>query len=155
MRRDEQVGVRSRWFLSDPGSSPARARIQQLRHLSLIQRARARSLYIYRLSRWFISRVGQTSRLGAIIAHHSSIVLFPGVARRVFHPPGDASGVPPNPYAVRLHLSGAVAAWRQCICKERKCRLSRFPRPVNRRRSVRSKSLDFFLVHHQLVRSKS
>ena len=33
LRRDERVGVRSRWFLSDPGSSPARARIQQLRRL--------------------------------------------------------------------------------------------------------------------------
>src|SRR5215469_15024685 len=33
LRRDERVGVRSRWFLSDLGSSPARARIQQLRRL--------------------------------------------------------------------------------------------------------------------------
>jgi len=33
LRRDERFGVRSRWFLSDPGSSPARARIQQLRRL--------------------------------------------------------------------------------------------------------------------------
>src|SRR5215469_1806554 len=38
LRRDERVGVRSRWFLSDPGSSPARARIQQLRRLSVRQR---------------------------------------------------------------------------------------------------------------------
>ena len=39
LRRDEWVGVRSRWFLSDPGSSPARARIQQLRRLSVRQRS--------------------------------------------------------------------------------------------------------------------
>jgi len=33
LRRDERVGARTRWFLSDPSSSPARARIQRLRPL--------------------------------------------------------------------------------------------------------------------------
>jgi hypothetical protein len=66
LQRDERVGGRTRWFLSVPSSSLALARIQQSRPL-----LSDNDLYIkVKRMGWFISRMGQPSKLDGIIAQH-------------------------------------------------------------------------------------